>query len=129
MKLDGRIALVTGAHRGIGHASAEALAAEGAQVVAADVIAEAPAYRSPQITYRQLDVSSPQAWDELGAHIAAETGRLDILINAAGVTQTQSGLHDLDLSEWDRIIAVNQTGTMLGMRLAVSLMLGRGPCA
>jgi NAD(P)-dependent dehydrogenase (short-subunit alcohol dehydrogenase family) len=47
-------------------------------------------------------------------------------VNAAGVTQTQSGLHDLDLHEWDRIIDVNQKGTMLGMRMAVNLMLDQG---
>jgi NAD(P)-dependent dehydrogenase (short-subunit alcohol dehydrogenase family) len=125
MKLAGRIAVVTGAHRGIGRASAEALAAEGAEVVAADVIAEAPAYPSPLIHYRRLDVSSPEAWDKL----AAELARVDILVNAAGITQTRSGLPDLDLAEWHRIIAVNQTGTMLGMRMAVTMMLDKGPCS
>ncbi len=125
MKLAGRIAptVVTGAHRGIGRASAEALAAEGAEVVAADVIAEAGLSVS-MIHYRRLDVSSPEAWDKL----AAELARVDILVNAAGITQTRSGLPDLDLAEWHRIIAVNQTGTMLGMRMAVTMML-KGPCS
>lgn len=125
MKLAGRTAVVTGAHRGIGRASAEALAAEGAEVVAADIIAEAPAYPSPLIRYRQLDVSSPEGWDEL----AAELGSVEILVNAAGITQTRSGLPDLDLAEWHRIIAVNQTGAMLGMRMAVTMMLDKGPCS
>jgi NAD(P)-dependent dehydrogenase (short-subunit alcohol dehydrogenase family) len=126
MKLDGRIALITGAHRGIGRASAEALAFEGATVIAADVIAEAPAYASAAIHYRHLDVADYAQWDELDAFVRDRYGRLDILVNAAGVTQTQSGLHDLDLDEWNRIIDVNQKGTMLGMRMAVKLMLEQG---
>ena len=64
-------------------------------------------------------------WDDL----AKELERIDILVNSAGITQTRSGLTDLDLSEWNRIIAVNQTGTLLGMRMAVSLMLGKGACS
>jgi NAD(P)-dependent dehydrogenase (short-subunit alcohol dehydrogenase family) len=125
MKLEGRIAVVTGAFRGIGRASAEALAAEGAHVIALDVMDREPAYPSPRIAYRRFDVASAEMWDSLGA----ELEKVDILVNAAGITQSRSGLHDLDLAEWRRIIDVNQTGTLLGMRMAVSLMLDRGPCS
>lgn len=125
MKLDGRIAVVTGAYRGIGRACAEALAAEGARVVALDIIEGDPAYGSPLIAYRPFDVAASEMWDKL----AGELDRVDILVNAAGITQTRSGLPDLDLAEWHRIIAVNQTGTLLGMRMAVSLMLGKGRCS
>jgi NAD(P)-dependent dehydrogenase (short-subunit alcohol dehydrogenase family) len=129
MKLDGRIALVTGAHGGMGRATAEVLAAEGALVIAADIKPTPPDYASTRIRYTPLDVGVPEQWDALSQEIAVAHGRLDILVNAAGLTQTRSGLHDLDLDEWSRIIAVNQTGTLLGMRMAVRLMLGKGPCA
>ena len=129
MSLNGKIALVTGAHRGIGRASAELLAARGATVIAADILADSPDYGSTAISYCHLDVSSVAGWDDLSASIGQMHGRLDILVNAAGVTQSQSGLHDLDLDEWHRIVEVNQTGTMLGMRMAVTMMLDRGPCA
>jgi len=101
MKLDGRIAVVSGAFRGIGKASAEILATEGAHVIALDIIDGEPVYASPRIAYRRFDVASPQMWDDL----AKELERIDILVNSAGITQTRSGLTDLDLSEWNRIIA------------------------
>lgn len=102
MKLDGRIAVVSGAFRGIGKASAEILAADGAHVIALDIIDGEPVYASPRIAYRRFDVASPQMWDDL----AKELERIDILVNSAGITQTRSGLTDLDLSEWNRIIVV-----------------------
>jgi len=101
MKLDGRIAVVSGAFRGIGKASAEILATEGAHVIALGIIDGEPVYAS-RIAYRRFDVASPQMWDDL----AKELERIDILVNSAGITQTRSGLTDLDLSEWNRIIVV-----------------------
>ena len=101
MKLDGRIAVVSGAFRGIGKASAEILATEGAHVIALDIIDGEPVYAS-RIAYRRFDVASPQMWDDL----AKELERIDILVNSAGITLTRSGLTDLDLSEWNRIIVV-----------------------
>jgi short chain dehydrogenase len=88
MVLEGRIALVTGAFRGIERTSAEALAAEGARVIALDVIDHEPAYPSQRIAYRRFDVSSAEMWDTL----ATELDKVDILVNAAGITQTRSGL-------------------------------------
>jgi NAD(P)-dependent dehydrogenase (short-subunit alcohol dehydrogenase family) len=101
MKLDGRIAVVSGAFRGIGKASAEILATEGAHVIALGIIDGEPVYAS-RIAYRRFDVASPQMWDDL----AKELERIDILVNSAGITLTRSGLTDLDLSEWNRIIVV-----------------------
>ena len=94
-------------------------------MIALDIVDRDPPHLRPRIAYRRFDVALPEMWDAL----AVELERVDGLVNAAGITQTRSGLRDLDLPEWHRIIAVNQTGTLLGMRMAVSVMLGKGPCS
>ena len=127
MRFDGKIALVTGGYRGMGGESAKAMAREGATVIAVDIIAGRPADAVEGIVYRQLNVTSPDQWAELAAQIAAEYGRIDVLVNAAGVTQGRSEAHVTDVDEWERVIAVNQKGTMLGMKTATAMMLGRGP--
>ena len=127
MRFEGKIALVTGGYRGMGGESAKAMAREGATVIAVDIIAGRPADAVEGIVYRQLDVTSPDQWAELAAQIAAEYGRIDVLVNAAGVTQGRSEAHVTDVDEWERVIAVNQKGTMLGMKTATAMMLGRGP--
>ena len=65
-RFDGRVALVTGGYRGMGGESAKALAREGATVIAADIIPGAPPEAGPGVHYRQLDVTSPEAWAALG---------------------------------------------------------------
>jgi len=127
MRVAGKIAVVTGAHRGIGRSCAEALAREGARVIATDVVAEDPGYADPAIDYRRLDVGAEDDWRSLVAAVAAEHGRIDILVGAAGIAPTKAGAHDVALADWDAILRVNQTGVMLGMRETIALMLGRGP--
>lgn len=125
MKLQGKLALVTGAYRGIGRACAEALAREGARVIATDIFAEGPAYDA-DILYRQCDVGSEADWERIGEEIDAGDGKIDILVNAAGVAPTKNGVHDVTVADWDFILRVNQTGVMLGMRMATARMIGKG---
>lgn len=127
MQLRGKLAVVTGAYRGIGRACAEALALQGASVIATDVMASAPSYSADAIKYLQLDVGDPQGWEKLIEEINIVSGKIDILVNAAGVAPTKAGVHDVTLEDWDFILRVNQTGVMLGMRAATNLMLGKGP--
>ncbi len=126
MRLKNKMAVVTGAHRGIGFAIAQALAREGAIVLAADVIVERPGFVGDSIEYMVMDVSHPSHWDDVEAQLRRKPGYLDILVNAAGVTSGTAAVHEVALEDWDRIIAVNQTGVMLGMRAATRMMRGRG---
>jgi NAD(P)-dependent dehydrogenase (short-subunit alcohol dehydrogenase family) len=126
MRLKDKMAVVTGAHRGIGFVIAEALAREGAVVLAVDIIAKRPEFVGESVEYMAMDVSLPAHWDDLEVRLRREPGYLDILVNAAGITSGTAAVHEVELEDWNRIIAVNQTGVMLGMRMATRMMQERG---
>lgn len=115
-QLTGRVALVTGAASGIGRAVAERFLAEGAVVIGGDV-------QEAQVPYPllQLDVSDPSSW-KAALERTHEFGPLDALVNVAGTTG-QAPIHETSDEDWQRIIAVNQTGTFNGMRSAIKTML------
>jgi NAD(P)-dependent dehydrogenase (short-subunit alcohol dehydrogenase family) len=120
MRVLGKIAVVTGAFGGIGRACIERLAAEGATVYAAD-ITPPPDQLPAGVRPVRLDVASEASWRELGAKIEAEAGRLDILVNNAGIGVFDDILTS-DIETWNKVIAVNQTGVMLGMRQFLPLL-------
>tara|TARA_R110002110_G_C13470525_1_gene720914 strand:+ start:25002 stop:25802 length:801 start_codon:yes stop_codon:yes gene_type:complete len=118
-KLDARVALVTGGASGIGRASCEALAAEGARVVVAD-INEAGGEATQEgigdsAAFQRLDVSSESDWEAATARALALFGRLDILVNCAGIGFSCHA-EDIELEAWNQIVAVNLTGTMLACK-------------
>ncbi|HEY2272754.1 MAG TPA: 3-oxoacyl-ACP reductase, partial [Jatrophihabitantaceae bacterium] len=108
--LAGKTALVTGAARGIGAAIAGVLARDGAHVIAADLpqAGEALAKVANRVggSTLQLDISSAEAPDRLLAHLAAQTGGLDILIHNAGITRDKL-LANMKPEQWDSVLAVN----------------------
>lgn len=128
-RLDGKVALITGGSRGQGEAEARRFAAEGAKVVIGDVrvdLGEAVAADlGDAAVFTRLDVSSEEEWDAAMALATERFGGLDVLVNNAGIGFT-SRLEKHSLADWDRIIAVNQTGVFLGMRAAVAPMIARG---
>jgi len=117
-ELDGRVALVTGASRGIGAASARALAAAGARVVATDIEAPDELARAVGGLALALDVTQEDSWIKTLAHVAQEVGGLDILVNNAGLLLVKPAT-TTTLEEWRRIQSVNVEGVFLGCKHAV----------
>jgi 3alpha(or 20beta)-hydroxysteroid dehydrogenase len=125
----GRTIVITGAARGQGAAEAEIGVREGARVIGADILDDEGKALAERLTaagpgtmeYRPLDVSSESQWADLAAHVAADGGAVHGLVNNAGVPY-RARLLDMDLDGWDRVLAINLTGTMLGMRTLVPLM-------
>lgn len=122
--LDGRIALVTGASRGLGEAAARALAAAGAKVAVTDLAApEALAEELGGIA-RAQDVCIEADWAATMDWLRAEAGGLDILVNNAGLWLFKPIL-ETTLDDWRRLHAVNVEGVFLGTRAAVPLLAER----
>ena len=127
--LDGRVAIVTGAARGQGEAEARLLAAEGAQVVLTDVLAEQGAAAAADIGQAALfvahDVSSAEGWDEVVQAATDRFGRIDVLVNNAANSRPLK-LVDTEPEVFDQIYRVNQLGVYLGMRAVVPAMRAQG---
>jgi NAD(P)-dependent dehydrogenase (short-subunit alcohol dehydrogenase family) len=124
-RLAGKVALVTGAASGIGWASAERFAAEGATVIGCDLAAKAP---DSAAASHAVDVCDEPAVAALVARIARERGRLDAVVNAAGIAGG-GPVHLLDAAAWDRVLAVNLKGTFLVCKHALAQMIGQEPVA
>jgi 3alpha(or 20beta)-hydroxysteroid dehydrogenase len=131
-RVTGKVIVVTGAAGGQGAAECRLLAAHGAEVVAADLAQAldagvkaqdgvADAADSQSIHARSLDVSDPGSWTALATWIGRELGRVDGLVNNAGIT-SRVRLPDIDVEEWNRVLAVNLTGPMLGITTLLPLM-------
>jgi 3alpha(or 20beta)-hydroxysteroid dehydrogenase len=129
--LSGKTVVITGAARGQGAAEAELLVREGADVIATDVLDDHGLALSERLNkpeagpgtcvYRHLDVSSEEAWVELGAWLAMSGAEVHGLVNNAGVPY-RPRLLEVDVAGWDRTMAINLTGAMLGIRTLAPLM-------
>lgn len=128
-RLDGKTALVTGAARGTGEATARLFAAEGANVVIADVLHEQAETVAKDIGDRALaqplDVTREEDWTRAVEATVERFGELDVLVNNAAVLKL-AALVDTTLEEFQRVIGVNQVGTFLGMRAVAESMQRAG---
>jgi len=124
--LRGRVVVVTGAARGQGLAEAQALAGCGANVLLTDIVdATGAAAELWGARFLRHDVASESDWDAVIEAARQWTGRIDGLINNAGMP-APGGLLSLDLDRYRRVIEVNQTGALLGMRAVAPLMIEAG---
>ena len=132
MRLAGKVALVSGAASGMGQSEATIFAHEGAKVVVADIlemegkqVADKIAAGGGQARFVKLDVTSEAEWDAAVKAAVGAFGKLDVLVNNAGI----SGTYDTDMlssAAWDKVMAVNAKGVFLGMKAAIPLMKKAG---
>jgi len=122
--MDGRIALVTGASRGLGAAAARALAAAGAKVAVTDLTAPEDLAAEIGGIARAQDVTSEADWSATMDWLRAELGGLDALVNNAGLWLFKP-IMETTLDDWRRLHAVNVEGVFLGTRAAIPLLAER----
>jgi len=130
--LTGKVALVTGGARGIGAATCRELAELGAEVVVTDVLDDEGSALADELQqaghrafYRHLDVADEDAWSDSVAEVIARSGRLDTLVNNAGIG-TFEDVEAETLDGYRRVIGINQVGVWLGMRAVIPQMRAQG---
>jgi 3alpha(or 20beta)-hydroxysteroid dehydrogenase len=128
----GKVVLITGGGGGQGRVQGRLFAAEGARVVLADVAAPAGEAAAAEIrnaggdaSFVALDVAAAEGWDGLVAQLRRTHGRLDVLVNNAGVV-SRTSVRTIAPEEWQRVLAINLTGPMLGIQAAAPLMRESG---
>ncbi len=130
-KLEGRVAIVTGAARGLGEAAARALCEAGASVMLTDVLAEgeatAQALRDEghQAAFTHLDVSQPEQWEAAVRSTLDAFGDIAILVNNAGITFNAS-FEDVSLEQYQKVLDVNLLGGFIGMKAVLPSMKRTG---
>jgi len=128
-RLDGKVALISGAARGIGAETARLMVEAGAKVAIGDVLDERGRETVRALgdgaIYLHLDVTSPEDWNAAVAAAMTRFGGLDILVNNAGLFLGK-GLEEANLDEWHRLVAVNLTGVVLGTKSALPALRDSG---
>ena len=127
-KLDGQVALISGGARGQGEQQARLFAREGAAIAIGDVleedgnrVAESINDTGGQAMFRKLDVSDQSSWAEMVDATTEQFGKLNILINNAGILRNGS-IEDTTVQEYLEVVKINQVGVWLGIRAAIKAM-------
>lgn len=124
-KLQDRIAIVTGGGSGIGRACAELFAGEGAKVVIADIDEQAGRTAAADVggLYLQVDVSDPSSVEAMIKTTVEKFGRVDILMNNAGIDGDHAVTGDSSIENWKRVTSINMDGVYYGMKYALPVMV------
>lgn len=132
-RLEGKVAIITGAASGIGKATAELFAAQGARLVLADwhgeagaVLADTLQKRGSEAVFVQVDVSKAEDVQRMVQTAVEQYGRVDIVFNNAGIEGEQAPTGEATEENWDRVIDVNLKGVFLGMKYGIQQMLQNG---
>ena len=132
MRLEGKVALISGGARGQGATEARMFAREGAKVVIGDILDDLGKQVEAEIaeaggnaTYVHLDVTSETAWSDAVQAAVDSYGKLDILVNNAGIL-IRASVEDTTEEDWDRIMDINAKGVFLGTRAAIPAMRDAG---
>lgn len=125
MRLAGKVALVTGGARGIGRATVELFAREGAKVHVGDLDFPEP-YEGEGVVTHALDVTDLENWKAVVEALIEQEGRIDILFNNAGTVKSYDGIAEISLEDWNRVVEINQTGPFYGMRTVIPHMRRTG---
>lgn len=132
-ELAGRVALITGGASGIGAAAARVMAREGAAVAVADFdakrageVAEGLRAGGTRAIAIAVDVAQPAQVEAMVQRTVAELGRLDALVNSAGISPPMRATHEYPLADWERCLAVNLSGTFYAIRCALPALLAGG---
>ena len=133
MRLENKVALISGGARGMGAAEAKLFAQEGAKVVIGDVLDEDGRQTEAAINevgsgclFLHLDVTDEASWQQAVAETVSRFGKLDILVNNAGVGGDRGRLEDTSVESWDRIMDINAKGVFLGTKAAIQEMRRAG---
>ena len=132
MRLEGKVALISGGARGQGAAEAKLFAGEGAKVVFGDILDDLGKQVEAEIhevggeaLYVHLDVTNAADWASAVEAAVSRYGRLDVLVNNAGIT-IRKNVEDTTEEDWDRIMAINAKGVFLGTKQAIPAMRESG---
>ena len=128
-RVDDKVALISGGARGMGASHARLLVREGAKVVVGDILDDEGQAVADELgdaaRFVHLDVTRPNQWKSAVATAVDAFGKLNVLVNNAGIANGNM-LQLFELSEWQKIIDINLTGTFLGMQAAVEPMIAAG---
>ena len=128
-RVDDKVAIISGGARGMGAADARMLVAEGAKVVIGDILDEEGKTLADELgdaaRYVHLDVSDEEQWQAAVDAAVTAFGKVNVLVNNAGIVQV-APLKSLDVDKWNRVLAVNLTGAMLGIKAVLGPMKDAG---
>ena len=131
MRLEGKVALITGGARGMGAAEAKLFSREGAKVVIADILEDEGPQTEAEINetggdaiFIKLDVSRQSDWDAAIERTVEQFGKLDVIVNNAGIASGFT-IEETTVEHWDQIMDVNAKGVFLGTKAAIAQMLSQ----